>query len=317
MKYWRDAPMSPSGRDFYSLCLHLPVLWRGFLIELRIKAALFLLTYNQCSQLSSRTAVPELRAKLTSTIETEDLASMNADVLELDQNGKFLIAIGQDKYCTLYKTTGYDLNGEEDEVESPSRLTLDLHQVHRIVTDHDPKDAYQKCVRLDRSGVQPIKMATGGIDGHVRIWNISELLDGREKVNVPVYKEFHLNGGEVDDLDFSHCGTTLATVSHKEVLFWNIEQEKSMVLPTPEKIGSNYKVRTLRFTTLGRNTIVFAVAYQQRQRTSKQTSFLTLWSFNRQTGNFNMINLAKIQNAVHYKRSTAFLSHSEKSLLFI
>jgi hypothetical protein len=55
-------------------------------------------------------------------------------------------------------------------------------------------------------------------------------------------KEFHLNGGEVDDLDFSYCGTTLATVTHKETLFWNIEKGTSLVLPTPERIGNGHRV---------------------------------------------------------------------------
>jgi hypothetical protein len=47
---------------------------------------------------SSNGALPELRAKLTSSIDTGLLASMNADVFDINEReGQFLIAVGQDK----------------------------------------------------------------------------------------------------------------------------------------------------------------------------------------------------------------------------
>jgi len=256
---------------------------------------LFLLTYNQFSALASQNDVPELRARLTETIDTGSSCNSNSDVLELDQNGVFLLAFGQDENCAIYKTNGYHLKGEEDEVESPSRLTLNLQPVQRINTDQ-AENGYQKTVRFDRSGLKPLRLATGGIDGHVRIWNVNDLVDnGEPDSQISLLNEFHLNGSEVNDLDFSFCGTTLATITNKEALFWDIDKGTSLVLPTPEKVGSNFKVRSIRFTTLGRKNIVFAAAYQQRQSTSKQNSYISLWSFNRERGTFNMVNLYQIQ----------------------
>jgi hypothetical protein len=69
------------------------------------------------------------------------------------------------------------LKGAEDELESPSRLTLELEPIHNLLTDHAENDPYQKCVRFDRSRKAPLRMATGGIDGHVRIWNVNELVE--------------------------------------------------------------------------------------------------------------------------------------------
>lgn len=111
--------------------------------------------------------------------------------------------------------------------------------------------------------------------------------------------EFRVND-EVDDLDFSFCGTTLASVSGKETLLWDIQSGRKIELPTSSKIGDKFKVRTIRFTTLGRKHIVFAAAYQQLQRTSKSSSFVALWLFNRESRTFSLANLRELKNSVSY-----------------
>lgn len=42
-------------------------------------------------------------------------------------------------------------------MESPSRLTLDLQQLHSVVTDHDAKDSYQVSVSLCCNSIQLLR----------------------------------------------------------------------------------------------------------------------------------------------------------------
>uniref|UniRef100_A0A1I7RJC3 WD_REPEATS_REGION domain-containing protein n=2 Tax=Bursaphelenchus xylophilus TaxID=6326 RepID=A0A1I7RJC3_BURXY len=248
---------------------------------------IFLLTYNSLSSIKS-SALPHLRAKLTASIDTQLRCNMNCDVLSIqaeDGSPMFISAVGQDEFCQLYLAKGYELVGEEeDELESPSRLSLNFKPIFKLRTDHANSDPYQKCIRFDRSQSQTLRIATGGTDGHVRVWNVGEIINNPDpRIDYKPVVEFRVvneNKVEVDDLDFSLCGRYIATVSAKESAIWDSQSGKKLSpLNVPSHLAKDFKVRSIRFTDWGRQSAVFAVAFQQRQRTSKQVSYIGLFGF--------------------------------------
>lgn len=280
-----------------------------------------------------------LCAQLNSVIDTAEYANMNMDCIALNnepERGQYLIAVGQDQFCTLYETAGFCLNQEEETISG--LLAFDFRSLFRIETNRQNvgPDSYQKCVRLFRKSNQQnkIKMVTSGTDGFVRVWSITRLLEGYAKsrrrnvtnANIPetfepVDSDFEIPMAErsiVDDIDVSPCGQILATTLSKQTILWNLdnniddENRQILVLPVEtgakEPLTSKFKVRILRFTNLDKTSrcAVFVTAHNQCVRTSKEISYLTLWSHMKGT---NICRIVESRTA--FKESISCLEISE------
>ncbi|KAI6210010.1 Prolactin regulatory element-binding protein [Aphelenchoides besseyi] len=282
---------------------------------------IYLLTYNPHHESGPQTTdkLPPLLGIPVSKTDTSTAAVMNADVICLEGDERFLVATGEDADCALYVTTNYSLQppihdkDDQDGKTAPTpRLALNLKEVLRFPTDESNVDPYQKCVRFHRTETHKILLGTGGQDGHLRVWDVSDVAEGRIRSNgdrkPTLIQEFNLDGGCVDDADFSVDGTVLAAVTDKWVGLLSLKNSRSMFpLPSPGQIPSEkFKVRSIRFTNLGNQTY-FAVAYQQRNKRGKQTSFVALWRFNGER--FSLANARAIKDvsisciAVSPKRS--------------
>ncbi|KAI6204787.1 Cyclin-C [Aphelenchoides besseyi] len=225
---------------------------------------IYLLTYNPHHESGphSTDGLPPLLGVPVSKTDTSTAAVMNADVICLEGDERFLVATGEDENCALYVTSDYSLQppihdkDDQDGKTSPTpRLALNLKR--------SPSISYRS---VERGSIPDVA------DGRIRN-------NGNRKPTL--IHEFNLDGGCVDDVDFSVDGTVLAAVTDKWVGLLSLKNSRSLFpLPSPGQIPSEkFKVRSIRFTNLGNQTY-FAVAYQQRNRRGKQTSFVALWRFN-------------------------------------
>lgn len=73
-------------------------------------------------------------------------------------------------------------------------------------------EPYQKCVRLSPSSNQ--MLATGGVDGFLRLWTFPEMSRTHE---------IEAHEKEIDDLDFSPDGARIVTISKDRRAFvWDV-----------------------------------------------------------------------------------------------
>uniref|UniRef100_A0A1I7X5Z3 WD_REPEATS_REGION domain-containing protein n=1 Tax=Heterorhabditis bacteriophora TaxID=37862 RepID=A0A1I7X5Z3_HETBA len=203
-----------------------------------------------------------MRAKLIDKIDTGTHSTMNMDVVccSHPEHGKYLIAAGHDQvkyseYC-------------------------------------------HKCVRFDRSTLGQ-RLVTGGADGHVRVWDVRDIIENRnpEVLRHPL-TDISAHCGDVDDIDISYDGRIIISVGYDgRVILWDIITGRRIyeVPDLPElsrykvniyelcKIPTNL-VRSVRFANLGagENNHVFVAAYNEIQRSSRSSCFLTLWTYNRE-----------------------------------
>uniref|UniRef100_A0A915DNI3 Uncharacterized protein n=1 Tax=Ditylenchus dipsaci TaxID=166011 RepID=A0A915DNI3_9BILA len=280
---------------------------------------LYLLTYN--NQLLGSTSAQDkaqliLQAKQTGLIDTTIYSNMNMDVIALDtaEQGRYLIAAGQDEYCSLYQVNGFSMNNTiTDDNNNDATLSFDFQSICRLKTDDSSKDPYQKCVKL-YFFKNTLWMATGGSDGTVRLWNVSWLFQEKVKtlqltvensnqqvqeIKEPPEMEINTGSELVDDLDVSCCGSVLAAIRSKQTSFYDTSDATLlMVLKNIQELGDAFKIRSLKFLPLdktGKNAI-FIVAYNQRVRTSKEISYLALWAYSKQDKACHLISLKKACN---------------------
>ncbi|CAI4226282.1 unnamed protein product [Auanema sp. JU1783] len=220
-------------------------------------------------------------AQLSNTIGTEQYATMNMDVVCVGnpESGRYLIAAGHDSYCDIYETGGYNVSSEHGD----NVLAYNFTKIARISTD-EKVDGYQKCVRFDKAS-RGQKLVTGGSDGYLRVWDVKDIVNNRnpEIVRKPI-TEIRAHQGDIDDVDISPDGRIIMSIGTDGVFsMWDMMSGKKIQdLEIPAVIGKGYRVRSARYTALGGNNIIFVVAYNCIQRTSKSSCFLALWAYNRE-----------------------------------
>jgi len=275
-------------------CRHFLVAGGGGAVKSGVKneIELFLLTYDQFTEFGKK--LGQLKGRQTGVIETGIHANMNMDIIPLGppETGKYLIAVGQDQFCTIYESDGFCLKDEEDELEVPSKLSLNFQCVAKIVTDFktpvsgtNSADSYQNCVRLYHSN-NVLQMVTGGSDGSARIWSIGKISEEHSTINLRPDLEVVTGEKLIDSLDVSKCAKILSTITANETAIWDLTTgTKVCVLQDLPQLGHDYKIRSLRFLGFdksGRNSI-FIACYNKRVRTnSKEVSYLALWAFSKQ-----------------------------------
>ncbi|CAI2319864.1 unnamed protein product [Caenorhabditis sp. 36 PRJEB53466] len=220
-----------------------------------------------------------LRAECVDKFDTDTMATMNMDVACVidEASARYVIAAGQEHFCVLYTTRGFKLNELEN-----NQLAFEIQKVSRIRTDLNPNNPYQKCVRFDRNSRGKM-FATGGSDGHIRIWDAQAVFRA-ENENVQPLVTIQAHKADVDDLDFSSDSKTIISVGGEGAFIWSAQTgERLLDLQFPLEIARGFKMRSVRCTPLGNanNNTVFVAAYNSISRGSKdQASFLSLWAFN-------------------------------------
>lgn len=117
------------------------------------------------------------------------------------------------------------------------QIRFDIKSGDSIQTDFDAIDPLQRVVRLSANGKL---MATGGSDGHIRIWNFPRMI-----------KVFDLSTHtkEIDDLDFSPDSKRLVSIAKDGLaIIWNTETGKEAIkLNWEPPEGTKYLFKRCRF----------------------------------------------------------------------
>ncbi|GMT03615.1 hypothetical protein PENTCL1PPCAC_25789, partial [Pristionchus entomophagus] len=225
---------------------------------------------------SDSTGLP-IRASVSQQIGTDKYSNMNMDVAcagSPDQ-GLYYIACGQDEFCTIYETTGFIGNVNDQD----KRLTFGVREVGRLTTD----ESYQRCCSFDPTS-RGARLVTGGENGHVKVWNARDLVDYRDPrlARAPLL-DIDAHTANVDSVDVSADGRYIVSVGDGTAHVWDIQFGRKVTsLTPPPGLVKGWKVRTVKFTPLGEQNMYLLAAFNQIARTSKSQSFLVIYEFNRQ-----------------------------------
>ncbi|KAJ8729720.1 hypothetical protein PYW08_001301 [Mythimna loreyi] len=231
--------------------------------------------------------------------ETGPNVVMNCSVRSNQQNKTYLTA-GQESHCQLYKVNIRMVdaaemrrgsfraeNGlvrrrrrtvsENDNISkkdsnsntTEKRISFEIRPSDSVQTDFS-NDPLQRVVRINHNGKQ---MATGGIDGKVRVWSFPKMellyeLEGHTK--------------EIDDLDFSPCDTSLVSIAKDGLaLLWATDRKRAPTLQITcqPPNGNKYLFRRCRFGLIEDQKDeyrMFTIA-NPLTRSGKQRGLLQAW----------------------------------------
>ncbi|XP_052776236.1 prolactin regulatory element-binding protein-like [Mya arenaria] len=145
--------------------------------------------------------------------------------------------IGSSTEAVKRKSTKEETNGGAYiDSNQTKRVTFDVGCLRTVKTDFLSDGGFQKCVQFspDRSII-----ATGGGDGHLRIWKTEDL---SKLHDIAAHKS------EIDDLDFSPRGDKVVTISRgSSFSVWNVKDGKRHLdMEWPGKTGE-HRFRACRF----------------------------------------------------------------------
>uniref|UniRef100_A0A336N041 CSON009619 protein n=1 Tax=Culicoides sonorensis TaxID=179676 RepID=A0A336N041_CULSO len=242
--------------------------------------------------------------------ETGPTVVMNC-AIRPDERRTLLVA-GQESHCQMYlvnsKVVTEDVNGtndknkdEKDEdgirnrksdskssgvqmintqgVPCNKRITFEVKTGDAIQTDFAKPEPLQRVVGLSPSGKM---MATGGLDGFIRVWQFPSM----SKIT-----EIKAHSKEIDDLDFSPNNRFLVSCAKDGVgIIWNLQsgQEAVRLSWTPPE-GIKYLFKRCKYGTIEGRTDKFRLFTLANPfgKTGKIKGFLQQW--NTDTGKLNNI----------------------------
>lgn len=113
------------------------------------------------------------------------------------------------------------------------RLVFDIKPSDSVQTDFTERDPIQRVVRISWNNKL---MATGGTDGHVRVWNFPQM---------SLHRDIAGHAKEIDDLDFSLDSGRLVSIAKDGVgTVWNVKTGKELVQlkwQTPDNVKYLFK----------------------------------------------------------------------------
>jgi len=171
----------------------------------------------------------------------------------------------------LPKTSGDGIKTEDNKESkdgSDRHLEFHIKPADSIQTDFS-SEALQRVVRISPSGQL---MATGGTDGHVRLWNFPSLEPHRDIV---------AHHKEIDDLDFSPDSTSVASVSKDgKGYIWCIKTGNKLTeLEWTPSNGTKYLYKRCRFGRVEedhKKSRLFLIC-NPVSRVGAQTAYIQLW----------------------------------------
>lgn len=171
------------------------------------------------------------------------------------------------------------------------KLQLIVKPSDSVQTDFSEEEPLQRIVRISLNGKF---MATGGTDGHVRLWKFPQLhklhdLDAHTK--------------EIDDIDFSPDGTLIASIAKDGKAFlWNVStgsKDKELTWSPPNALKYLYK--RCRFRKLEEDKSKTQLFMLSNAVVGKNISFLQMWD----------IDSGNIVKAASYKETLSALAVSD------
>ncbi|KZC15214.1 PREDICTED: prolactin regulatory element-binding protein [Dufourea novaeangliae] len=147
------------------------------------------------------------------------------------------------------------------------KLQLIVKPADSVQTDFSEEEPLQRIVRVSLNGKF---MATGGTDGHVRLWKFPQL-----------HKLYDLEAHtkEIDDIDFSPDGVLIASIAKDGKAFlWNVNsgtKDKELTWSPPNALKYMYK--RCRFRKLEEEKSKTQLFMLSNAVVGKNPSFLQMW----------------------------------------
>lgn len=159
------------------------------------------------------------------------------------------------------------------------RVYFDIKPGDSIQTDFFEREPLQRVVRISMNGKF---MATGGLDGHVRVWNFPRM--------TPLH-DIQAHQKELDDIDFSPDSKHIISIAKDGIAaVWSVNNGKeAMKLQWTPPENVKYLYKRCRYATIEGNSEkyrLFTIS-NPLQKAGKQRGFLQQW--NTETGRLNNI----------------------------
>lgn len=159
------------------------------------------------------------------------------------------------------------------------RVYFEIKAADSIQTDFTKPEPLQRVVRISPNGKF---MATGGIDGHLRVWNFPRMTP---LVDVAAHKK------ELDDIDFSPDSKHVLSIAKDGLaVVWAASTGKEvMKLQWTPPEGVKYLFKRCRYATIEGNSDRYRLFTLSNPygKAGKQKGFLQQW--NTETGRLNNI----------------------------
>ena len=171
------------------------------------------------------------------------------------------------------------------------KLQLIVKPADSVQTDFSKEEPLQRIVRISLNGKL---MATGGTDGHVRLWKFPQL----HKLH-----DLDVHSKEIDDIDFSPDGALIASIAKDgKTILWNVNNGlKLKELTWTPPSGLKYMYKRCRFRKLEESKSKTQLFTLSNAVVGKNPSFLQLWD----------IDSGSIIKAVPYKETLSALAVSD------
>ncbi|XP_037928141.1 prolactin regulatory element-binding protein [Teleopsis dalmanni] len=158
---------------------------------------------------------------------------------------------------------------KEDLNANLKRIRFDIKAADSVQTDFLTEEPLQRVVRISPDGRL---MATGGTDGHLRVWTFPQMVQT---------EDFNAHTKEIDDIDFSPDSKFIVTISKDAQCFiWDIHNSKQLHKlnwDTPE--GAKYLFKRCRYGTIEAQSDKYRLftITNPLGKVGKQRGFLQQW----------------------------------------
>lgn len=169
--------------------------------------------------------------------------------------------------------------GSQDDGSNMKRVYFEIKAADSIQTDFTQPEPLQRVVRISPNGKF---MVTGGLDGHVRVWNFPRMTPMSD---IAAHKK------EIDDIDFSPDNKHVLSVSKDGLaVVWAVNTGKEvMKLQWTPPEGVKYMFKRCRYATIEGNAERYRLFTLSNPfgKAGKQKGFVQQW--NTETGRLNNI----------------------------
>ena len=167
----------------------------------------------------------------------------------------------------------------KDDGPKMKRVYFEIKSADSVQTDFTQSEPLQRVVRISQNGKF---MVTGGLDGHVRVWNFPRMTP---LLDIAAHEK------EIDDLDFSPDNKHILSIAKDgKAIVWAVNTGKEMMqLQWTPPEGIKYMFKRCRYATIEGKADAYRLFTLSNPfgKAGKQKGFLQQWNI--QTGRLNNI----------------------------